>query len=153
MGGGMADKMFPGWQEKLWARYPQGYKEYVVKSENDKFEAGIAQHKWWQGLLLSYKSMEASFKPSAKYRKPGVDWRRQIERVTMLRPMVRGTERQRLPSWKYLRSAGERPGAVHARGVGVTKAISFVRLDEVRLRVARHLHLLPSYERVACGVV
>jgi len=79
----MADKMFPGWQEKLWARYPQGYKEYVVKSENDKFEAGIAQHKWWQGLLLSYKSMEASFKPSAKYRKPGVDWRRQIERGTM----------------------------------------------------------------------
>mmetsp|Transcript_60644 Transcript_60644/g.161147 ORF Transcript_60644/g.161147 Transcript_60644/m.161147 type:complete len:161 (-) Transcript_60644:124-606(-) len=75
--------MFPGWQEKLWARYPQGYKEYVVKSENDKFEAGIAQHKWWQGLLLSYKSMEASFKPSAKYRKPGVDWRRQIERGTM----------------------------------------------------------------------
>merc|ERR1712176_393158 len=82
-GGGIADKMFPGYKDKIWARVPPAAKNYLVKSENDGFEKEIAQHKQWQSVLMSYKSMEKSFAPSAKFRKPAVDWRRQIERGTM----------------------------------------------------------------------
>merc|ERR1712014_510041 len=62
---------------------PGGMKEYLVKSENNKFEGAIASHKSWQSLLLQYKSVESGFAPSSKYRKAAVDWRRQIERGTM----------------------------------------------------------------------
>mmetsp|Transcript_100502 Transcript_100502/g.123032 ORF Transcript_100502/g.123032 Transcript_100502/m.123032 type:complete len:175 (+) Transcript_100502:65-589(+) len=82
-GGGIADKMFPGYKDKIWARLPQGVKEYQVKSSNDAFESHIKQHKTWQGYLLAWKDMEASFVPSQKFRKPAVDWRRQMERGTM----------------------------------------------------------------------
>merc|ERR1712232_372049 len=82
-GGGIIDKMIPGYKDKIWARVPQGAKEYLVKGENSKFESAIAQHKKWQGILLSYKSTEKSMAPSSKYRKPAVDWRRQMERGTM----------------------------------------------------------------------
>merc|ERR1712232_1400589 len=37
----------------------------------------------WQKTFLSYKNMEKGLAPSAKYRKPAVDWRRQMERGTM----------------------------------------------------------------------
>merc|ERR1719321_2661372 len=40
-------------------------------------------HESWQKQFLEYKSFEAKFAPSFKYRKPVVDWRRQIERGTM----------------------------------------------------------------------
>merc|ERR1712039_91221 len=53
------------------------------KSSNSKFEKDIASHKSWQSVLLQYKAVEKSLAPSAKYRKPAVDWRRQIERGTM----------------------------------------------------------------------
>merc|ERR1719195_2048580 len=33
--------------------------------------------------MLAFKEQEKSFAPSAKYRKPAVDWRRQMERGTM----------------------------------------------------------------------
>merc|ERR1712004_503223 len=46
-------------------------------------ECAIAQHQSWQKKFLSYKSFESGFKPSAKYRKSSVDWRRQMERGTM----------------------------------------------------------------------
>jgi len=82
-GGGILDKMMPGYKDKIWARLPQGVKEYQVKSENNAFETGIKQHKTWQGYLLAWKDMEASFVPSQKYRKQAVDWRRQMERGTM----------------------------------------------------------------------
>eukprot|EP00933_Yihiella_yeosuensis_P050719 TRINITY_DN48515_c0_g1_i1.p1 TRINITY_DN48515_c0_g1~~TRINITY_DN48515_c0_g1_i1.p1 ORF type:complete len:175 (+),score=29.57 TRINITY_DN48515_c0_g1_i1:75-599(+) len=82
-GGGIADKMFPGYKDKIWARLPQGYKEYKVKGENNAFESAISSHQKWQGTLLSYKEMEKGLAPSAKYRKPAVDWRRQLERGTM----------------------------------------------------------------------
>merc|ERR1712217_819733 len=62
---------------------PQAYKDYKVKAVNDKFEGDIAKHRQWQGILLQCKSIEKSFVPSSKYRKPAVDWRRQIERGTM----------------------------------------------------------------------
>merc|ERR1711862_193971 len=54
-----------------------------VKSENNAFESAISQHQSWQKKFLAYKSFEGGFKPSEKYRKPGVDWRRQMERGTM----------------------------------------------------------------------
>merc|ERR1712217_431528 len=62
---------------------PQAYKDYKVKAVNDKFEGDIAKHRQWQGILLQCKSIEKSFVPSSKYRKPAVDWRRQIERGTV----------------------------------------------------------------------
>mmetsp|Transcript_161280 Transcript_161280/g.517760 ORF Transcript_161280/g.517760 Transcript_161280/m.517760 type:complete len:174 (+) Transcript_161280:99-620(+) len=82
-GGGIIDKMIPGYQDKIWAALPKGVKEYRVKAENDAFESGIKQHKKWQGMLLSWKETEKGFAPSQKYRKPAVDWRRQMERGTM----------------------------------------------------------------------
>ena len=82
-GGGIADKMFPGYKDKIWARVPGGLKEFLVKRENNNFEKAIKSHKSWQSMILSYKGMEASFAPSAKFRKMAVDWRRQIERGTM----------------------------------------------------------------------
>merc|ERR1711953_932392 len=82
-GGGLADKMFPGWQDKLWAKYSPGVQKFLVNRENNTYEAAVATHKKWQNLFVSYKSSEASWAPSSKYRKPYVDWRRQIERGTM----------------------------------------------------------------------
>mmetsp|Transcript_91045 Transcript_91045/g.125540 ORF Transcript_91045/g.125540 Transcript_91045/m.125540 type:complete len:176 (-) Transcript_91045:81-608(-) len=82
-GGGIIDKMIPGYKDKMWAATPLSMKQYKVKSANDGFEKGIATHKWWQGMLLQWKSSEKGFAPSAKYRKPAVDWRRQMERGTM----------------------------------------------------------------------
>eukprot|EP00448_Togula_jolla_P034755 CAMPEP_0170623450 /NCGR_PEP_ID=MMETSP0224-20130122/29707_1 /TAXON_ID=285029 /ORGANISM="Togula jolla, Strain CCCM 725" /LENGTH=175 /DNA_ID=CAMNT_0010949909 /DNA_START=64 /DNA_END=591 /DNA_ORIENTATION=+ len=82
-GGGIVDKMIPGYKEKIWAALPKGYKEYTVKSENNKFESAIAKHKQWQNFFLSYKAIEKGFAPSSQFRKPAVDWRRQMERGTM----------------------------------------------------------------------
>mmetsp|Transcript_1956 Transcript_1956/g.3966 ORF Transcript_1956/g.3966 Transcript_1956/m.3966 type:complete len:176 (-) Transcript_1956:95-622(-) len=82
-GGGIADKMFPGYKDKIWAQVPTGVKGYLVKSANSGFEKGISSHKTWQSILLSCKSVEKSLAPSSKFRKPSVDWRRQIERGTM----------------------------------------------------------------------
>merc|ERR1719330_579095 len=73
-GGGIIDKMIPGYQDKLWAALPRGVREYRVRAENDAFEAGIAAHQTWQGRLLHWKESEKSMAPSAKYRKPAVDW-------------------------------------------------------------------------------
>jgi ubiquinol-cytochrome c reductase cytochrome c1 subunit len=75
--------MVPGYKEKIWAQVPTGLKAHLVKSTHDKFEKHIATHKAWQGKFLSYKAFEKSFAPSAKYRKPSVDWRRQMERGTL----------------------------------------------------------------------
>merc|ERR1712060_201418 len=72
-----------GYKDKIWAELPAAYKDYKVKSVNDKFENGIAAHQKWQGVLVAAKSIEKSLVPSSKYRKPAVDWRRQIERGTM----------------------------------------------------------------------
>jgi len=82
-GGGILDKMIPGYKDKIWARCPGGLKEMKVSRENSGFEGAIASHKTWQSQFLSWKAFEKGFAPSAKYRKPAVDWRRQIERGTM----------------------------------------------------------------------
>ncbi|CAK8986098.1 Hypothetical protein SCF082_LOCUS410 [Durusdinium trenchii] len=47
--------MFPGYKDKIWAKLPQGVKEYQVKSANDAFEKHIKQHQTWQGYLLAWK--------------------------------------------------------------------------------------------------
>merc|ERR1712137_580984 len=82
-GGGMADKMFPGYQDKIWKRLPAWYKTHKVNSVNSQFEGEIAKHRNWQKYFLQYKGIERSLAPSAKYRKIAVDWRRQMERGTM----------------------------------------------------------------------
>lgn len=80
---GIANKIVPGYQAMLWKKYPDGLKSYYVKSENDSIEAGLKKHKQWQGVLTSWKNVEASYVPSFKYRKPSVDWRRQLARGTV----------------------------------------------------------------------
>lgn len=82
-GGGIADKLFPGWQDKVWAMTPPAVKAYQVKSENDAFESHINHHKTVQGYYKSWKEVEAKMAPSAKYRKPAVDWKRQLARGTL----------------------------------------------------------------------
>jgi len=82
-GGGMLNSMIPGYQDKIWAQMPKGYKEWKVNGENSSFEKAVAQHKQWQGVLLQWKEQEKTMAPSQKYRKPSVDWRRQMERGTM----------------------------------------------------------------------
>mmetsp|Transcript_94161 Transcript_94161/g.265907 ORF Transcript_94161/g.265907 Transcript_94161/m.265907 type:complete len:172 (-) Transcript_94161:6-521(-) len=82
-GGGIMDKMMPGYKDKIWAKVPLALKQQQVNSINSKFEQGVAAHRRWQETFLSYKNIEKGFAPSAKYRKPSVDWRRQMERGTM----------------------------------------------------------------------
>merc|ERR1719389_1652910 len=60
-----------------------GYKNWQVQSQHNGFEKHMKNHKTWQGWLLWFKSMEPGMAPSQKFRKPSVDWRRQMERGTM----------------------------------------------------------------------
>merc|ERR1719191_175007 len=82
-GGGIADKLFPGYKDKLWAMTPPAVKAYQVKSENDAFESAINHHKSVSGYYLKWKEVESRMAPSFKYRKPAVDWKRQLARGTM----------------------------------------------------------------------
>merc|ERR1712093_64646 len=54
-----------------------------TQSANNNFEGAIDSHRSWQDRLLAWKNFEKGFTPSFKYRKPAVDWRRQMERGTM----------------------------------------------------------------------
>jgi len=82
-GGGMMEQMFPGYKDKLWAKYPPAVKSYFIQSECSAWEKPWAELRSFQPLYLKYKGMEAGFKPSAKFREPYVDWQRQIARGTM----------------------------------------------------------------------
>ena len=52
VGGGIVDRMIPGYKDKLCAATPLGVKQYKVKCVNDAFESGIASHGFWQRLSL-----------------------------------------------------------------------------------------------------
>jgi hypothetical protein len=60
-----------------------GTKTRMINKQNSAYEADIKKHQWWQGMLSSYKNFEAGYKPSSKFRKPTVDWRRQVARGTL----------------------------------------------------------------------
>jgi ubiquinol-cytochrome c reductase cytochrome c1 subunit len=101
----MADKLFPGYQDKLWAKTPPALKSYQISSENGGFEKAMKSHESWQAKFLDYKAFEAKLAPSFKYRKPAVDWRRQIARGTM--HYGRG--------WEGPYGSDYRPGNTHDR--------------------------------------
>jgi len=83
-GGGIIDKMIPGYQEKIWAALPAAYKSYKVNGENSGMETHVKNHKRYQGLILWWKeSIEKGLKPSAKYRVNKVSWRLQELRGTL----------------------------------------------------------------------
>lgn len=81
--GGMLDKMIPGYKDKLWARVPDDWKLRVIQYENRGFESTIEKHKSFQEKFIAYKRVEDKFVPSSPFRKPSVDWRRQLARGTL----------------------------------------------------------------------
>ena len=83
-GGGLLEAVVPGYKDKIWNSYDAAMKKRIIAKNNDAYEKGIMQHKQWGGVLASYKQTEEGMKPSHKYRKPAVDWRRQEMRGTIL---------------------------------------------------------------------
>ena len=79
----MLDKMIPGYKDKIWARVPDDWKMRVIQYENRAFESQIEKHKSFQDKFVAYKKVEDKFVPSAEFRKPSVDWRRQLARGTL----------------------------------------------------------------------
>jgi hypothetical protein len=82
-GGGTLEKLLPGYKDKVWARVPDDWKLRIIQYENKCFEDGIAKHKSFQSKFETYKAVEDKFVPSEKFRKPAVDWRRQLARGTL----------------------------------------------------------------------
>lgn len=81
--GSLLEKLVPGYQEKVWARVPDEWKKRKIEYDLKQFTKQIEAHKKFQSLFLQYKEIEAKFTPSEKFRKPAVDWRRQISRGTL----------------------------------------------------------------------
>ena len=82
-GGGVLDKLIPGYKDKVWARVPDDWKMRIIQHENRSFESQISAHKTFQDRFVAYKKVEDKFVPSAEFRKPSVDWRRQLARGTL----------------------------------------------------------------------
>jgi ubiquinol-cytochrome c reductase cytochrome c1 subunit len=81
--GSLLDKMVPGYQEKIWARVPVEWKKRKIEYDLAQFTKSLESHKNFQNVFLKYKEIEAKFAPSEKFRKPAVDWRRQMTRGTL----------------------------------------------------------------------
>eukprot|EP00392_Amoebophrya_sp_AT5.2_P004902 g4911.t1 len=81
--GDILGTIFPGYKEKLWAKYSTDMKKQMINRANDKFETNLKLHKQWGSLLSSYKNLEKGYEPSHKARKPSIDWRRQEIRGTL----------------------------------------------------------------------
>ncbi|KAF4679640.1 hypothetical protein FOZ60_014791 [Perkinsus olseni] len=80
----MAEQLFPGYKDKIWAMIPDEYKLMKIRYDNNIFENGVNKHKTFQKRFIAYKdNIEQRFIPSQKYRKPSVDWRRQEARGTL----------------------------------------------------------------------
>ena len=79
----MLDKMIPGYKDKIWARVPDDWKMRIIQYENRSFESTIEKHRSFQDKFVSYKKVEEKFVPSQQFRKPSVDWRRQLARGTL----------------------------------------------------------------------
>lgn len=82
-GGGVLDKLMPGYKDKIWGRVPDDWKMRIIQYENRAFESQIDKHKSFQDKFIAYKRVEDKFVPSAEFRKPSVDWRRQLARGTL----------------------------------------------------------------------
>ena len=81
--GGLLDKLVPGWQEKLWANTPVEWKRRMINYQNSAFEKSVEKHKLFHKYFLWYKEFEVKMTPSNIFRKPSVDWRRQLARGTL----------------------------------------------------------------------
>ena len=82
-GGGLLEKLVPGYQEKIWSRVPKEWKLRKIQMDHASFESFVNKHKSFQEWFLKYKQLEQRFAPSEKFRKPAVDWRRQLARGTL----------------------------------------------------------------------
>jgi len=80
---GLADMMIPGYKDRIWKSISAENQRRIIDWQNKQFEKSIEQHKSFQSYFLKYKDIEAKFAPSQKYRKPAVDWRRQLARGTL----------------------------------------------------------------------
>lgn len=77
------DKLIPGYRDRIWARVPSDWKLRKIQYENKAFESELDKHKSFQTKFESYKRIEDKFVPSPEFRKPSVDWRRQLARGTL----------------------------------------------------------------------
>ena len=86
---GLLEKVVPGYEEKLWARVPREWKQRKIEFDLRSFSRQIESHKQFQSWFVAYKEAEAKWTPSERFRKPAVDWRRQLTRGTLFygRPM------------------------------------------------------------------
>ena len=81
--GSLVDKMIPGWKERLWSKVPPEWQRKKIEFDNAAFERELKTHRNFQVWFLKYKKMEKKFIPSEEFRKPLVDWRRQLARGTL----------------------------------------------------------------------
>jgi len=82
--GGILDKLIPGYQARLWAMYPDQYKDYLIAQQNNAFEGWLKNGKMVEKIMAGYYGFANNFKPSHVHRKQTVDWRRQVERGTLV---------------------------------------------------------------------
>ena len=80
---GLLDMMIPGYKDRIWKSISPEYQRRIIDWQNKEFEKSIEKHKSFQGYFLKYKDIEAKFAPTQKFRKPAVDWRRQLARGTL----------------------------------------------------------------------
>ncbi len=80
---GTLEKLLPGYKDKLWERVPDEWKLRAIQFENKGFEDALRKHRNFQSKFVAYKAVEDKFVPSEKFRKPSVDWRRQLARGTL----------------------------------------------------------------------
>lgn len=81
--GGLVDQLIPGWKDRLWNMYSNEFKKFKIGQQHSAFESWVKEGRWVNRVMGVYNSAIAPLKPSQKHRKPGVDYKRQIERGTL----------------------------------------------------------------------
>ena len=82
-GKSLAETLMPGYKDRIWSMLSTDVKRRYIQWENSSFEKSIEKHKSFQHYYLKYKAIEDKMKPDVKFRKPAVDWRRQLVRGTL----------------------------------------------------------------------
>ncbi|CEL92080.1 unnamed protein product [Vitrella brassicaformis CCMP3155] len=87
MGGGGGDtlnSLFPGYRDKIWARLSPQIRQYLIRRDNAGFESSmhtlsVVQR---QKYAAFFQYLADPLRPSYQYRKPVVDYKRQVTRGT-----------------------------------------------------------------------
>ena len=79
----LVETLVPGYKDRVWAMISPDIKKRYIAMENASFEKSIESHKRFQDYFVRYKAIEDKMAPSSKFRKPAVDWRRQLARGTL----------------------------------------------------------------------